>query len=128
MLPILVICVVSAKLPSQILEVTNILSLLSLIEIFKKPFTSLTNSEKVKCPDVSFRLKLEKLIGKTSYTKELKDTIIKSPNGILLLVSLKSSEILTFINISINKNKIDTAPTYTNKYERPIKFRPKSSK
>jgi hypothetical protein len=28
------------------------------------------------------------------------------------------------INIKINKNNIDTAPTYTNKYDSPIKFNP----
>ena len=50
--------------------------------------------------------------------------VINIAKGILLLVLLNSSLILTFINIKINKNKIDTAPTYTNKYERPIKFKP----
>ena len=33
----------------------------------------------------------------------------------LLLVSAISSDTLIFINIKINKNNIDTAPTYTNK-------------
>ena len=36
---------------------------------------------------------------------------IDIPKGILLLVELIISDILTFINISINKNKIETAPT-----------------
>ena len=82
----LVICVVSARLPSQTLEVTNIFSLLSLIEIFKKPYRYLMALSNVKCPDVSFMLKLEKETGKISRTKELKDTIINSAKGILLLV------------------------------------------
>jgi hypothetical protein len=29
------------------------------------------------------------------------------------------------INIKINKNKIDTAPIYTIKYDKPMKFKPK---
>ena len=45
--------------------------------------------------------------------KKAKIAIIAS--GILLLVSPISSETLIFINISMNKNKMDTAPTYTNK-------------
>lgn len=45
-------------------------------------------------------------------------------NGMLLLLSLVSSEILTFINININKNSIETAPTYTSKYDSPMKFNP----
>jgi hypothetical protein len=35
-------------------------------------------------------------------------------------VSLISSDTLILINIRINRNKIDTAPTYTNKYDIPI--------
>jgi hypothetical protein len=42
----------------------------------------------------------------------------------LLLVSLCSSDTLTSINIRINKNKIDTAPIYTKRYDNPKKFNP----
>ena len=42
----------------------------------------------------------------------------------LLLLSTCNSEILMFISININKNNIDTAPTYTSKYDKPIKFIP----
>lgn len=111
MLPILVICVLSARLPSHILEVTNIFSLLSLIEIFKDPFMNLINPSNVIYPDVLFRLKFEKSTGRISLTKELKDTATNSAKGKPLLVLLRSSDILTFININMNKNKIDTAPT-----------------
>ena len=45
----------------------------------------------------------------------LKNIPIIIANGILLLLSVVSSDILTLINININKNKIVTAPTYTNK-------------
>jgi hypothetical protein len=45
----------------------------------------------------------------------IKDITIIIAKGILLLVSLNNSDILTFININIKRNKIDTAPTYTNK-------------
>lgn len=48
----------------------------------------------------------------------------KKAKTILLLVFTCNSEILISINISINKNKIDTAPIYTSKYEIPIKFIP----
>lgn len=41
--------------------------------------------------------------------------IVIIAKGILLLVSPISSDTLMFISININKNKIDTAPTYTNK-------------
>lgn len=40
-----------------------------------------------------------------------KDRIAIIAKGILLLVSVISSDTLIFISININKNKIDTAPT-----------------
>jgi hypothetical protein len=54
--------------------------------------------------------------------------VIIIPKGILLPVALNNSEILIFISISINKNNIDTAPTYTNKYDIPMKFTPNNIK
>lgn len=39
--------------------------------------------------------------------------IVNIAKGILLFVSLISSDTLILINIKINRNKIDTAPTYT---------------
>ena len=42
----------------------------------------------------------------------------------LLFVSVSNSDILTFINIKINKNNIETAPTYTIKYTKPKKCKP----
>ena len=40
---------------------------------------------------------------------------IKTPKNKLLLVSVCNSDTLISINININKNKIETAPIYTNK-------------
>jgi hypothetical protein len=42
----------------------------------------------------------------------------------LLFVSACNSDTLTSISININKNNIETAPIYTNKYDNPMKFRP----
>jgi len=52
-----------------------------------------------------------RLEGKSLYNVTLKNIPIIIANGILLLLSVVSSDILTLINININKNKIDTAPT-----------------
>ena len=59
-----------------------------------------------------FILKLE---GSNLYNVKLKIIPIMIARGILLLLSVTSSEILTLINIKMNKNKIETAPTYTSK-------------
>ena len=53
-----------------------------------------------------------------------KAKMVSMAKGILLLVSLSSSDTLIFISIKMNKNKIETAPTYTNKYDIPIKVIP----
>lgn len=45
----------------------------------------------------------------------LKNIPIIIAKGILLLLLTTSSEILTLINININKKSIETAPTYTSK-------------
>ena len=65
-----------------------------------------------------------KLYGNNLYRVGKKYIPIAMAKGILLLLSVLSSDILMLINININKNKIDTAPTYTNKYDKPIKFIP----
>ena len=44
------------------------------------------------------------------------------------MVSVISSDTLTLINIKIKINNIDTAPIYTNKYDKPIKFKPNKIK
>ena len=62
--------------------------------------------------------------GNKAYKAMLKITDIIITKGILLLLSVTSSDILTFINIKINKKRIDTAPTYTKRYDNPIKFIP----
>lgn len=101
MLPMLIISETSTKLPSQLLDET------------KK-----TESEK------GFKLFLiwilSSFISGLAFGKMLlkgikKAKIASIAKGILLLVSLISSETLILINISMNKNKIETAPTYTNK-------------
>jgi hypothetical protein len=46
----------------------------------------------------------------------------------LFIVSVCNSDILISISININKNKIDTAPIYTNKYDIPIKYIPINNK
>ena len=89
-LPILVICDVSAKAPSHIWEVTKKRSLVNTLD------------------------------GNSFYSVMLKNIPIKIASGILLLLSLVSSDILMFICININKNSIETAPTYTSKYDKPI--------
>ena len=55
------------------------------------------------------------LDGNSLYSVMLKNIPIIIASGILLLLSLVSSDILMFISININKNNIDTAPTYTSK-------------
>jgi SepF-like predicted cell division protein (DUF552 family) len=64
---------------------------------------------------VLYILKVDKLDGNISYKGYVNDRLIITANGILLLVLLDNSLILTFINIKINRNKIDTAPTYTSR-------------
>jgi hypothetical protein len=58
------------------------------------------------------RLKLE---GNNLYKVKVNILPIIIAKGILLLLSVTNSDILTFISIRINKNNIDTAPTYTSK-------------
>ena len=50
--------------------------------------------------------------------------IVKIAKGVLLLVSFINSDILMLINIRINKNNIETAPTQTNKQDIPMKLTP----
>ena len=99
MLPILIISETSTMLPSQLLDETkNTKSDKGLI--FCRIWNSFTSG-----------LALGKML-----LKGIKKAKIASiAKGILLLVSLISSETLILINISMNKNKIETAPTYTNK-------------
>ena len=55
------------------------------------------------------------LYGKILLKLILKNIPINIASGILLLLLTTSSDILTLINISMNKNSIETAPTYTSK-------------
>jgi hypothetical protein len=57
----------------------------------------------------------EPALGRISLKGMKKANIANIAKGILLLVSLISSETLILINISMNRNSIETAPTYTNK-------------
>ena len=94
-LPILIMSETSTMLPSQLLDET------------KK-----TESENVfKLNSLTFGPAL----GKMSLKGIKKANIANIAKGILLLVSLISSETLILINISMNRNSIETAPTYTNK-------------
>ena len=54
-----------------------------------------------------FLLSKKKKKGKAKTTKKIKKIPIKMANGILFILSLNNSEILTFINININKKSID---------------------
>ena len=95
MLPILMMSDTSIILPSQLLDET------------KK-----TESENV------FKLNsltLVPVLGRMSLKGIKKANIANIAKGILLLVSLISSETLILINISMKRNSIETAPTYTNK-------------
>ena len=60
-------------------------------------------------------LTLVPVLGRMSLKGIKKANIASIAKGILLLVSLISSETLILINIRINRNSIETAPTYTNK-------------
>ena len=60
-------------------------------------------------------LTLVPVLGRMSLKGIKKANIANIAKGILLLVSLISSETLILINISMNRNSIETAPTYTNK-------------
>ena len=55
------------------------------------------------------------LLGKISPIGIKNANIANIAKGILFLVSAISSDTLIFISININKNNIDTAPTYTSK-------------
>ena len=95
MLPILIISDTSTILPSQLLDET------------KK--TESVNGFMLN----SFTFGLA--LGRISLKGIKKANIANIAKGILLLVSLISSETLILINISINRNSIETAPTYTNR-------------
>jgi hypothetical protein len=64
------------------------------------------------------------LLGNTSKKGIILINVINIDKGILLLVLLCNSLNLILINIKINKNKIETAPIYTIKYDNPIKINP----
>src|SRR5438093_10366640 len=103
MLPMLIISVLSTKLPSQFFEVTYDICFVLVISCMNL-FNSKSNTFKLVLVSGNILLKgIKKVI------------IVNIANGILLLVSLISSDTLILINISIKRNKIDTAPTYTNK-------------
>ncbi len=104
-LPILIMSETSTIFPSQLLDET------------KK-----TESEN---GFISLSLLTSMLVlGKILLNGMKKAKIVNIAKGMLLLVSLMSSDTLMLININMNKNKIDTAPTYTSKYDKPINFIP----
>ena len=53
--------------------------------------------------------------GNSLYNVVVKKIPTIMARGMLLLLFVTSSDILTLININMNKKSIDTAPTYTNK-------------
>lgn len=111
--PILVIWNVSANLPSQEWEVTK--------DNLSKEESIYTDNLSWSAPDVYLPGKaFDPYIAGIAATPGnnwfiLTNMLIIIANGILLLLSVTSSDILTLINISINKKRIETAPTYTNK-------------
>ena len=105
-LPTLLISKTSTKFPSQLFEETYFI------------FSIFTKDSKKKLFD------LLSALGKILLIGIKKASITKIAKGILLFVSSLSSDTLIFISIRINKNKIDTAPTYTNKQAKPIKDKP----
>jgi hypothetical protein len=98
-----VISEISEIVPSQLLEDTYNICSLSIMFV-KKLFNS-----KMFLSDDIFLSGNKLLSGINSIN------IANIPKGILLFVSFISSDTLILINIKINKNNIDTAPTYTNK-------------
>lgn len=98
----------STIVPSQLLEDTyNNCSLSIILE------TLLFISKSLLFDDVTF-------VGNNPLSGTNNIIMANTANGILLFVSLISSDTLILINIKINKNSIDTAPTYTKIYEIPI--------
>lgn len=104
----LVIWEVSANIPSQTLDVTYIISLS--LDKFKNLLIESTMLFPLK---TSKRTAFGEVIleGNKLYNVVLKNTVINMAKGILLLLLLVSSDILTLISISINRNNIETAPT-----------------
>lgn len=95
----LIISVLSTKYPSQFLDVTY----------SKLPVLTISCSNVyTSCP---IKLDFTLTSGNTVVNNTTKVNIVTKAKGMLLLVSLISSETLILINININKNKIDTAPT-----------------
>ena len=125
-LPMLVIWDVSARAPSHVWELANDRSLLKndLIELFRG-YAALLREKNIDSPSAipipsNFFSRKNMLgdnifDGNNLYNVILKKRPIIIANGMLLLLSLASSDILILINININKNNIETAPTYTNK-------------
>ena len=97
--PILIISYMSTKLLSQLLDDTW--------------YISLNISESLEYISLKFKESAVFVSGNILLYGIKNPNIVKIAKGILLLVSLISSDTLIFINIKINKNKIDTAPTYT---------------
>ena len=123
-LPILVIWDVSAKAPSHIWEVTKKRSLFEnkSMDLFKGyaelelgKFTSIGTPILSSLFFMNNILGVNTLDGNSLYSVMLKNIPVIIASGILLLLSLVSSDILMFISININKNNIETAPTYTSK-------------
>lgn len=108
MLPILIISDISIIVPSQLLEDTY--NNCSGAVIF---VTALSNPNLFSSDDNAFT-------GSKPLSGINNIIIANIANGILLFVSLISSDTLILISIKINKNNIDTAPTYTSKYDIPI--------
>lgn len=96
MLPILIMSETSTILPSQLLDETN------WTESEGKFILLLTNI---------FSLTSEFVLGRILLKGIKKAKTASTARGMLLLVSLISSDTLTLISIKMNKNKIETAPT-----------------
>jgi hypothetical protein len=116
-LPILETAVIETRFPSQVSLIKRLTSYnsINLLLIIFKIFV------------LTYTTKFE-FIGNVETIDEYSNIPAKKARIKPLLELLCNSEILTFINISIKRNNIDTAPIYTNMYDRPIKGRPIKNK
>ena len=109
MLPILVMSDTLTMQVSQLLEDTYFNS-----SVFEKKLSTFESCESI----ITF------LSGNVLLSGTKKASIVNIARGIQLFVSLISSDTLILISIRMNRNKIDTAPTYTSKYDIPINLIP----
>ena len=103
-LPIVVICDVSDKLPSHTCEITK--NSLEFNELY------ILSNTILKLLPIEYHCILKKLLGEKLLPRLIKNNIpIIVDKGTLFILLAVTSDILTFISINMNKNNMDTAPT-----------------